>query len=210
MSNPPLFAEPLDAGGWYIADADMRDVRGVIYISKRAAVRAIRAMSTATAAAALGILLMTAAPVYAGDRGGGPSWGTVVGAGILGGILGSATAPAPTPQQIIIVVPASPPAPRAAVWGLNPFCFRASAEPFEPVPRARSSASRYTYQTSSICRSCVRARPDRSLNRSKNTAFGSIRPPYRRNRRSTGSPRSMPIGTTSQPSPVIWTFSGSG
>ena len=39
MIRAPLFAEPCgDHPGWYIADAEMRDVLGVVYISKRAAV----------------------------------------------------------------------------------------------------------------------------------------------------------------------------
>ena len=54
------------------------------------------------------VLLFTiATPASAGDRGGGTNWGAVVGAGILGGIIGGATAPAPQ-QQIIIVVPSQP------------------------------------------------------------------------------------------------------
>jgi hypothetical protein len=47
MIRHPLFAEPRGRG-WYIADAEMRDVRGVVYISKRAAVVSIRAMPEAT------------------------------------------------------------------------------------------------------------------------------------------------------------------
>jgi hypothetical protein len=60
----------------------------------------------------LAIVLLFALPVstHAADRNGGPNWGTVVGAGILGGIIGGATAPAPQPQ-IIVVVPPAPAAP---------------------------------------------------------------------------------------------------
>ena len=43
MIRHQLFAEPRGRG-WYIADAEMRDISGVIYISKRAAVTSIRAM----------------------------------------------------------------------------------------------------------------------------------------------------------------------
>jgi hypothetical protein len=50
MIRAPLFAEPCgDRPGWYIADAEMRDVLGVIYISKRAAVASIRGMPAAAA-----------------------------------------------------------------------------------------------------------------------------------------------------------------
>jgi hypothetical protein len=50
MIRAPLFAEPCGArSGRYIADAEMRDVLGVIYISKRAAVASIRAMPAAPA-----------------------------------------------------------------------------------------------------------------------------------------------------------------
>jgi hypothetical protein len=43
MIRHQLFAEPRGRGrGWYIADAEMRDMLGVIYISKRAAVASIR------------------------------------------------------------------------------------------------------------------------------------------------------------------------
>jgi hypothetical protein len=42
MIRAPLFAEPCgDRPGWYIADAEMRDVLGVIYISKRARLRGV-------------------------------------------------------------------------------------------------------------------------------------------------------------------------
>jgi len=67
------------------------------------------------------VLLFTiATPASAGDRGGGTNWGAVVGAGILGGIIGGATAPAPQ-QQIIVVIPPSPPAyvsppPAQRIW----------------------------------------------------------------------------------------------
>ena len=43
MIRGPLFAEPRGRG-WYIADAEMREVSCAIYISKRAAVVSIRAM----------------------------------------------------------------------------------------------------------------------------------------------------------------------
>jgi hypothetical protein len=49
MIRTPLFAEPCGRG-WYIADAEMRDMRGVVYISKRAAVASIRAMPSEAAA----------------------------------------------------------------------------------------------------------------------------------------------------------------
>jgi hypothetical protein len=59
------------------------------------------------------VLLFTiATPATAGDRGGGTNWGAVVGAGILGGIIGGATAPAP---QQVIVVPQAPSPPPANV-----------------------------------------------------------------------------------------------
>jgi hypothetical protein len=58
------------------------------------------------------VLLFTiATPASAGDRSGGTNWGAVVGAGVLGGIIGSATAPAPQQQIIIVVPPAAAPAP---------------------------------------------------------------------------------------------------
>jgi hypothetical protein len=44
MIRGPLFAEPRGRG-WYIADAEMREVSCALYISKRAAVAAIRAMA---------------------------------------------------------------------------------------------------------------------------------------------------------------------
>lgn len=65
-------------------------------------------------ATALGATLYFATPMpaSAGSANQGPGWGTVVGAGILGGIIGGATAPAPQ-QQIIVVVPqAAAPAPQ--------------------------------------------------------------------------------------------------
>jgi hypothetical protein len=48
MIRGPLFAEPRGRG-WYIADAEMREVSCGVYISKRAAVAAIRAMLGAAA-----------------------------------------------------------------------------------------------------------------------------------------------------------------
>ena len=58
------------------------------------------------------VLLFTiSAPASADDRG-GTNWGAVVGAGILGGIIGGATAPAP---QQVIVVPQAPSPPPANV-----------------------------------------------------------------------------------------------
>ena len=61
---------------------------------------------------ATSLLLATAIPATAGHYGGdgGTNWGAVVGAGILGGILGAATAPAPQPQIIVVVPPPSQPA----------------------------------------------------------------------------------------------------
>ena len=43
MIRGPLFAEPRGRG-WYIADAEMREVFSALYIPKRAAVASIRAM----------------------------------------------------------------------------------------------------------------------------------------------------------------------
>jgi len=43
----PKFVTRPDRPGWYIADAEMRDILGVVYISKRAAVASIRAMPAA-------------------------------------------------------------------------------------------------------------------------------------------------------------------
>jgi hypothetical protein len=48
MIRGPLFAEPRGRG-WYIADAEMREVSCVVYLSKRAAVASIRAMPGAAA-----------------------------------------------------------------------------------------------------------------------------------------------------------------
>jgi hypothetical protein len=48
MIRGPLFAEPRGRG-WYIADAEMREVSCVVYISKRAAVASIRAIPGAAA-----------------------------------------------------------------------------------------------------------------------------------------------------------------
>jgi hypothetical protein len=50
MIRQPLFAEPRGRG-WYIADAEIREVSCAVYISKRAPVAAIRAMSAPTGAA---------------------------------------------------------------------------------------------------------------------------------------------------------------
>jgi hypothetical protein len=49
MIRGPLFAEPRGRG-WYIANAEMREVFSAVYISKRDAVAAIRAMPAASAA----------------------------------------------------------------------------------------------------------------------------------------------------------------
>jgi hypothetical protein len=49
MIRGPLFAEPRGRG-WYIADAEMREVSCAVYLSKRAAVASIRAMPAAPAA----------------------------------------------------------------------------------------------------------------------------------------------------------------
>jgi hypothetical protein len=67
------------------------------------------------------VLLFTiVTPASAGDRGGGTNWGAVAGAGILGGIIGGATAPAPQ-QQIIVVVPqVAAPAPQPPPPTYNP------------------------------------------------------------------------------------------
>lgn len=71
-----------------------------------------RIRATALAVSLLGGAFTISIPASAGDRGGGTNWGAVAGAGILGGILGSALTPAPQPQQIIVVVPQAPqPAP---------------------------------------------------------------------------------------------------
>jgi hypothetical protein len=58
------------------------------------------------------LLFAISAPAFAGGRNTDPNWGTVVGAGILGGMLGAASAPAaPQPQIIIIQPPAAAPPP---------------------------------------------------------------------------------------------------
>jgi hypothetical protein len=51
------------------------------------------------------VLLLTIATPASAD---GTNWGAVVGVGILGGIIGSAAAPAPQPQIIIVVPPSQP------------------------------------------------------------------------------------------------------
>jgi len=65
---------------------------------------------------ATSLLLATAMPATAGHYGGGggPDWGAVAGAGILGALLGAATSPQPQPQIIVVVPPQpvyAPPAP---------------------------------------------------------------------------------------------------
>ena len=74
------------------------------------------------AALSASLYFATPSPASAGSSNQGnqgPGWGTVVGAGILGGIIGSATAPAPQ-QQIIVVVPqptyVSPPPAQRSWW----------------------------------------------------------------------------------------------
>lgn len=64
-------------------------------------------------AAALGasLYLATPIPASAGSTNQGPGWGTVVGAGILGGMLGAASAPAAPQPQIIIIEPPAAAAP---------------------------------------------------------------------------------------------------
>jgi hypothetical protein len=73
------------------------------------------AMKTAIIASVL--LLAIPAPAFAGCRGsncgGGTDWGAAVGAGILGGVVGSALAPTPQ-QQIIVIVPSAPATPEVA------------------------------------------------------------------------------------------------
>ena len=60
---------------------------------------------------ATSLLLATAIPATAGHYGGdgGTNWGAVVGAGILGALLGAAAVPQPQPQQTIIVTPSPAP-----------------------------------------------------------------------------------------------------
>src|SRR5208282_1905933 len=62
-------------------------------------------------------------PASAGGRGGdnGPGWGAVVGAGILGDMIGTATS-TPPQQPIIIVVPSAAPAPPAAAAPRTVIC----------------------------------------------------------------------------------------
>ena len=62
------------------------------------------------------LLLATALPATAGhySGSGGPGWGAVAGAGILGALLGAATAE-PQPQQTIIVTPPAV-APTLFLW----------------------------------------------------------------------------------------------
>jgi hypothetical protein len=70
-----------------------------------------------TAIVASVVLLAIPAAASAGCRyncGGGTDWGAAVGAGILGGVVGSALAPAPQQQQII-VVPAQPSPPPTVI-----------------------------------------------------------------------------------------------
>ena len=64
----------------------------------------MRNLIAAAAALTASLYFATPIPASAGSANQGPGWGTVVGAGILGGIIGGATAPAPQ-QQIIVVVP---------------------------------------------------------------------------------------------------------
>jgi hypothetical protein len=72
-------------------------------------------MATPIRITVLATVLLLATPISAsaGSANQGPGWGAVVGAGILGGIIGGATAPAPQ-QQIIVVVPQAAPATPAA------------------------------------------------------------------------------------------------
>jgi hypothetical protein len=62
---------------------------------------------------AASLLLATAMPATAGHYGGGggPDWGAVAGAGILGALLGAATVPQPQPQIIVVVPQPAPPLP---------------------------------------------------------------------------------------------------
>jgi hypothetical protein len=53
----------------------------------------------------------TGGPGMAGPTNQGPGWGTVVGAGILGGMLGAVSAPAAPQPQIIIIQPPAAAAP---------------------------------------------------------------------------------------------------
>jgi hypothetical protein len=61
------------------------------------------------AALTASLYFTTPIPASAGSANQGPGWGAVVGAGILGGIIGGATAP--PPQQIIVVPERQAPPP---------------------------------------------------------------------------------------------------
>lgn len=70
-----------------------------------------------TCAAIAASLLTT--PASAGGYSGGTNWGAVAGAGILGGLLGSALAQQPQPQPQIIVIQPAPvyvPPPTRVWW----------------------------------------------------------------------------------------------
>src|SRR5438067_13639638 len=80
-----------------------------------------------TAIVAIVLLLGISIPASAGSgsNSGSTNWGAVAGAGILGGIVGGALAPAP--QQQIIVVPAQP-APSANVIVVVPPGYQAPSQ----------------------------------------------------------------------------------
>src|SRR5258708_1859825 len=81
-------------------------------------------MATPIKIKVLAAVLLLATPISASAGGAtkGPGWGAVAGAGILGGIIGAASAPQPQPQQpvIVIIQPAAPAPPAPAPPAVAP------------------------------------------------------------------------------------------
>jgi hypothetical protein len=90
---------------------------------------------TAIVASVLLLLLAIPTPASAGGRNGGSDWDGILGAGILGGVIGGALAPAPQPQIIVVPAQPTPPPTIIVVPGYQP-----PPQPQTPTPKSAPNA----------------------------------------------------------------------